>query len=57
MCFVFGNEGYGIPPEFLAHGTCVVIPQFGIMKCHNVAVSAGTVLPFFAHSCGFKMSP
>lgn len=49
ICFVFGSEGTGIPSEILNtrrhFGTEIItIPQLGIMRSLNVAVSAGILI-------------
>lgn len=44
-CFVFGNEGTGIPDEFMNHNfTKVSIPQRGVMRSYNVAAAASIVM-------------
>lgn len=49
-CFVFGNEGTGIPEEILElqdsfrDSFTVKIPQLGVMRCLNVAAAASIVM-------------
>jgi tRNA(Leu) C34 or U34 (ribose-2'-O)-methylase TrmL len=48
ILFIFGNEQNGIPKHVINAirkiGFVVSIPQFGIGKCHNVAMAANIVL-------------
>lgn len=44
-CLVFGNEGLGLPDNFMA--LCdnkITIPQYGVMRSLNVSVAAGIVI-------------
>ena len=44
-CFIFGNEGDGIPDEIL--NSCrykIEIPQFGVLRSLNVSTAAGIVM-------------
>lgn len=45
-CFIFGNEGMGIPEEILetTEYPIVKINQYGVMRSLNVAVAAGIVM-------------
>lgn len=44
-CFVFGNEGSGIPEEFLCSDLPVIsIPQIGVMASYNVSSAASIVM-------------
>jgi len=40
-CLVFGNEGRGIPETVIRDGLKVSIPQRGVLRSLNVAVTAG----------------
>lgn len=42
--FVFGSESKGIPLKLLNNSIVYSIEQYGIMRCHNVAVCTGIVL-------------
>lgn len=44
--FLFGSESNGIPPKLLGlpNTHCVVIPQPGIGRSHNVSIACGIVL-------------
>lgn len=50
ICFVFGNEGNGIPQDILEIGKTIpgsfviTIPQLGVSKSFNVAASASIIL-------------
>jgi tRNA G18 (ribose-2'-O)-methylase SpoU len=50
ICFIFGNEGDGIPPYILEAGKkipgsfVITISQLGVSKSFNVAASAAIVL-------------
>lgn len=45
ICFVFGNESHGIHPDILGIGSIIIsVPQFGLIRSHNVSVTAGIVL-------------
>lgn len=44
-CLVFGNEGLGLPQDFL--DMCknkITIPQYGVMRSLNVSTAAGIVM-------------
>ncbi len=42
---IVGNEGTGLPPEFLSRcAHTVMIPQFGPVACLNAAVSCGMAI-------------
>lgn len=46
-CFIFGNEGFGIPDEILSKYSnfdVVKINQYGVMRSLNVATTAGIVM-------------
>lgn len=45
-CFVFGNEGLGLPQDFLdlCEEDKITIPQFGVMRSLNVSTAAGIVM-------------
>lgn len=45
FCLVFGNEGLGLPKDFLE--LCddfITIPQFGVMRSLNVSTAAGITM-------------
>lgn len=48
LLFIMGNEKDGIPQHVLRafkdNCTVVTVPQFGVGKCHNVAMAANIVL-------------
>ncbi|MCU0354963.1 MAG: RNA methyltransferase [Cytophagales bacterium] len=45
LCFVFGNEVFGVDEKLFALAdACVEIPQFGTKHSLNVSVSVGVVL-------------
>lgn len=48
-CFIFGNEGMGIPPEYLKGSLVMSIPQRGVLRSLNVAASAAIIIEHFAH--------
>jgi tRNA G18 (ribose-2'-O)-methylase SpoU len=46
-CFIFGNEGMGIPSEIIdeySHLDLVTIPMYGVMRSLNVASCAAIVM-------------
>lgn len=44
ICFVFGNESTGIPPEMMINYTVISIPQQGVLRSLNVAAATSMVL-------------
>lgn len=46
ICIMLGNEGRGIPQKVLDMTFLkpISIPQFGVMRSHNVSVAAGIVM-------------
>lgn len=43
-CFVFGNEGSGIPTDLLLHGDTISVRQVGVMRSLNVSSTCAIVL-------------
>ena len=44
-CFIFGNEGIGLPEEAILNSDVVTtIPQLGVMRSHNVSVASGIIM-------------
>lgn len=51
-CFIFGNEGNGIPEELLFGNDIVSIPQRGVLRSLNVGTASGII----CHSVVNKLS-
>lgn len=50
-CFIFGNEGLGLPQDMIeAVKEKVSIHQFGVMRSHNVSVAASIVMHEFTRN-------
>ena len=44
-CLVFGNEGLGLPQDFIdLCGDFITIPQYGVMRSLNVSTAAGIIM-------------
>lgn len=45
ICFVFGNEGSGIPLHFMTDNNRIIsVPQLGVLRSYNVAATASIVM-------------
>ena len=55
-CFVFGNEGSGIPDEFLNSSyPTISIPQTGVRRSFNVSAAASIVMwDYISRGCHLK---
>lgn len=50
-CFIFGNEGLGLPKAMIdAVDEHISIRQFGVMRSHNVAVAASIIMHEFTRN-------
>lgn len=43
-CLIFGNEGFGLPSELLAHNIVVTIAQRGVLRSLNVSSAAAIAM-------------
>jgi len=43
-CFIFGNEGLGVPEQLIEQCSLISIQQHGVMRSLNVSVAAGIIM-------------
>lgn len=50
-CFIFGNEGMGLPQELIdVVAERISIRQFGVMRSHNVSIAASIIMHEFTRN-------